>query len=215
MSNITERALSHSLRELLTEKPIDKITVAELTERCGISRMTFYYHFADIYDLADWTCRDITQSVLEGKKTYETWQEGYLAVFEELIRERPLVMNVYQHMDHDTLAGYLHTVTYHLVRDVVDEEAEASGLDVSSEDRKAIADFYKYGLVGLVMEWVNQGMEADPQTIVDECSTTIDGAILLALKNYAEKDSARVARRPDASERPDAGTPSERRRANQ
>jgi probable dihydroxyacetone kinase regulator len=188
MSNVTEKALSNSLRELLTEKPIDKITVGELTERCGISRMTFYYHFADIYDLADWTCRDITQSILEGKKTYETWQEGYLAVFKELIRERNLAMNVYQHMDHDTLAGYLHTVTYHLVRDVVDEEAAASGLNVSPEDRGAIADFYQYGLVGLVMEWVREGMESDPQAIVDECSTTIEGAILLALQNYAKKN---------------------------
>ncbi len=34
---------------MLTEKPLDKITVTDLTEHCGVNRMTFY-HFKDIYD---------------------------------------------------------------------------------------------------------------------------------------------------------------------
>ena len=45
MSQMTKRALVHSLKELLTEKPLDKITVTDLTEHCGVNRMTFYYHF--------------------------------------------------------------------------------------------------------------------------------------------------------------------------
>ena len=51
MSQITKRALEQSLKNLLREKPLSKITVTDITEDCGISRMTFYYHFKDIYDL--------------------------------------------------------------------------------------------------------------------------------------------------------------------
>ncbi|MEA4921965.1 MAG: TetR/AcrR family transcriptional regulator [Eubacteriaceae bacterium] len=29
------------------------MTVKELTKECGVSRNTFYYHFADIYDLLE------------------------------------------------------------------------------------------------------------------------------------------------------------------
>ena len=49
--NTTKIALEASLKELLKKKPFDKITIADLTEDCGISRMAFYYHFKDIYDL--------------------------------------------------------------------------------------------------------------------------------------------------------------------
>ena len=42
-------------KELLT-KSLDKITINELAEDCGISRMAFYYHFKDIYDLVEWVC---------------------------------------------------------------------------------------------------------------------------------------------------------------
>ena len=56
MSQMTKRALVASLKDLLAEKPLDKITVTDLTEHCGVNRMTFYYHFKDIYDLVEWAC---------------------------------------------------------------------------------------------------------------------------------------------------------------
>ena len=51
MSQTTKRALEASLKNLLLQKPLDKITINDIAEDCGISRMTFYYHFRDIYDL--------------------------------------------------------------------------------------------------------------------------------------------------------------------
>lgn len=50
----TKQALATALKELMTQKPIDKITIHELTERCGIRRQNFYYHFEDVYDLLRW-----------------------------------------------------------------------------------------------------------------------------------------------------------------
>ena len=34
---------------------VDKITVKDLVEECGISRQTFYYHFQDITDVIAWS----------------------------------------------------------------------------------------------------------------------------------------------------------------
>ena len=45
MTNATKLALEESLKRLLLKKPLDKITINDLTTDCGISRMTFYYHF--------------------------------------------------------------------------------------------------------------------------------------------------------------------------
>ena len=57
MSQVTKRALEASLKNLLLKKPLSKITINDITEDCGINRMTFYYHFKDIYDLVEWSCR--------------------------------------------------------------------------------------------------------------------------------------------------------------
>lgn len=68
MANTTKIALEASLKELLRTKPIDRITINDLTEHCGISRMTFYYHFKDIYDLVEWVCVEDGKRALQGKR---------------------------------------------------------------------------------------------------------------------------------------------------
>ncbi|MGN0628897.1 MAG: TetR/AcrR family transcriptional regulator C-terminal domain-containing protein [Oscillospiraceae bacterium] len=53
-SNITKRALAEALRELMEEKNFSKISVADICEKCGMNRKSFYYHFRDKYDLVNW-----------------------------------------------------------------------------------------------------------------------------------------------------------------
>ena len=70
MSQVTKRALEASLKNLLLQKPLSKITISDITEDCGINRMTFYYHFKDIYDLVEWSCQEDASKALAGNKTY-------------------------------------------------------------------------------------------------------------------------------------------------
>lgn len=70
MPNTTKYVLETSLKKLLLSKPIDKITINDLTSDCGISRMAFYYHFKDIYDLIEWVCVEDGKKALQDKKTY-------------------------------------------------------------------------------------------------------------------------------------------------
>ena len=81
MTNATTLALEESLKHLLLKKPLDKITINDLTTDCGISRMTFYYHFKDIYDLVEWCCLEDARIDHQGKKTSYTWHEGLLQIF--------------------------------------------------------------------------------------------------------------------------------------
>lgn len=68
MSNITKHALAESLKKLLLKKPLNKITINDLTTDCGISRMAFYYHFKDIYDLVEWACLEESRKALQEKR---------------------------------------------------------------------------------------------------------------------------------------------------
>ena len=82
MAQTTKRALEASLKKLLLKKPLNKITINDITEDCGVNRMTFYYHFKDIYDLVEWACLEDARRALDEKKTYDTWQQGLLQIFE-------------------------------------------------------------------------------------------------------------------------------------
>ena len=49
---------------------MDKITINDLTTDCGISRMAFYYHFKDIYDLVEWVCVEDGKSELKSYRDF-------------------------------------------------------------------------------------------------------------------------------------------------
>ena len=63
MSQVTKRALVASLKNQLLKKPLDKVTISDITDDCGISRMTFYYHFKDIYDLIEWAFEEEASAI--------------------------------------------------------------------------------------------------------------------------------------------------------
>mgnify|MGYP003183298716 CR=1 FL=1 len=73
VAQTTKRALEASLKKLLLKKPLNKITINDITEDCGVNRMTFYYHFKDIYDLVDWILVEDAAEALEGRQNFETW----------------------------------------------------------------------------------------------------------------------------------------------
>ena len=182
MSQMTKRALEASLKELLRHKPLDKITVSDLTDHCGVNRMTFYYHFKDIYDLIEWCCVEDAKKALEGKKTYDTWQQGFLQIFEAVLDNKPFILNVYHSVSREQVELYLYKLTYDLLIGVVEEKS--AGMNVRDEDKKFIADFYKYAFVGLMLDWVKHDMKGDPHEIIEELSIVMHGNVTSALERF-------------------------------
>lgn len=187
MSQITKRALEESLKHLLLQKPLNKITINDIAEDCGINRMTFYYHFKDIYDLIEWSCLEDAQKALAGKKTYDTWQEGFLHIFEAVKENKPFVMNVYRSVSREQIENYLFSLTYDLLLGVVNEQAE--GMSVRDEDKAFIANVYKYTFVGLMLEWIKGDMKADPKRIIDRLTLVIHGSVRNALERLRADSS--------------------------
>lgn len=183
MSNTTKLALEASLKKLLLHKKIDKITISDLTTDCGISRMSFYYHFKDIYDLVEWICMEDGKRALQDKKTYDTWQEGLQHVFEAVLENKPFILNVYSAISKEKIESWLYKLTYELIAGVVEEKSE--GLDLVEEDKNFIAEFYKYAFVGIMLDWIDRGMKDDYQEIVRKMSITMHGNVTNSIHNFS------------------------------
>mgnify|MGYP000778979737 CR=1 FL=1 len=185
MTNTTKLALEAALKKELLTKSLDKITINELAEDCGISRMAFYYHFKDIYDLVEWVCVEDGTKALQGKKTYENWQEGFCQIFEAVQENKPFIMNVYRCVDRQKIESYLNKLTYQLIADVVEEKC--TGMQVAEEHKEFIAGFYKYGFVGVMLDWIKDGMQEDYSTIVKKMSLTLHGNISNSIGNFLDE----------------------------
>ncbi|MDB8755182.1 MAG: TetR/AcrR family transcriptional regulator [Ruminococcus sp.] len=185
MNNITKNALEESLKKFLLQKPLDKITISDLTTDCGISRMAFYYHFKDIYDLVEWSCIEDASRALQGKKTYDTWQEGLQQIFEAVLENKPFILNVYRSVKREQVENYLYSLTYQLIEGVVEEQSK--NLMVTEEQKKFIADFYKYSFVGVMLDWIKRGMKEAPEEIANMVCVTMHGNVGNSLRNMEKE----------------------------
>ena len=182
MSQVTKRALEQSLKNLLLKKPLTKITINDITDDCGINRMTFYYHFKDIYDLVEWSCLEDAKRALDEKKTFETWQQGLLQIFEAVEENKPFILNVYHCVHREQVEKYLQPLVDQLLLDVINEEV--GDMTVRDEDKQFIAQIYSYIFIGLMLDWIKDNMRTDPQTIVNRLTKLIKGSMSEALSRF-------------------------------
>lgn len=179
----TKQSMEESLKKALLQKPLHKVTISDITDDCEISRMTFYYHFKDIYELVEWSCVEDGKQLLAGKKSEDTWQQGFYSVFQYIQENQQFIRNVYRSIGQERVEEYLGPIVRQLVLDVIDELAE--GLDVAEADRRFIADCYRYAFIGVVLDWFRSDMKEDPSEIVERSYRLIHGSIDRALKEFA------------------------------
>lgn len=72
-SNHTKRLLAGSLKSLMQEQPFEKISVAEISQRCGMNRKSFYYHFQDKYALVNWIFDTEFSAMLREREPADQW----------------------------------------------------------------------------------------------------------------------------------------------
>ena len=182
MSQTTKRALEASLKRLLLQKPLNKITINDITEDCGVNRMTFYYHFKDIYDLVDWILAEDAAKALENKRNFETWTDAFLDILRQLQENKALVMNVYRSISREQVEQYLYKQLDPMLRDFI--ERKAAEISVQDADKQFIVDFYKYALVGMVLEWIRKDMKEDPVRMTDRLNVLLYGDFERALRRF-------------------------------
>jgi probable dihydroxyacetone kinase regulator len=185
MSQITKTALAASLKKISETTPIDRITVTQIVDDCGVNRQTFYYHFNDIYNLVAWIYQKDTMETIGEKKTYDTWQNGFMNVFNYVLANRSFVLRTYYSSCRQHLLDFLYKEVYGLLIGVVNECAEK--FSVREDDKTFIANFYKYAFVGIVFEWIENDMYQKPEIIVGQISTLVEGDIFKALERFGRK----------------------------
>ena len=176
MSSLTtKKAIAYTFKDLLKEKPFNKITVNDIANKCDINRQTFYYHFQDIRDLIEWICIDEVDNLLDKKEEYEKWEDKFLLIFNIMKEEEVFVKNIYHSVSVEVLRSNLYRLVYPIIYSEIVEKSR--GKNLREEDKKFITDFYKYAFVSIVLDWIDKGMYEDTNLIVSKVSNLITGTI--------------------------------------
>ncbi|WP_433443435.1 TetR/AcrR family transcriptional regulator [Nonomuraea sp. CA-141351] len=61
----TQAALQRTLIDLVQDRDLSRISVADVAERAGVSRSTFYDHYRDVHELAEAACTTMIDDLIE------------------------------------------------------------------------------------------------------------------------------------------------------
>ena len=105
ITEATRKKFTDKFCELYEKKPIDRITVREITESLRYNRSTFYEYFTDIYDLRDQLNDELTDHLVSiMKKALKSDLKGdeFFIVFRELINTQDHYARVLLFNKHDS-----------------------------------------------------------------------------------------------------------------
>ncbi len=182
MSVLTKKALVSAFGAVLARKSLGKMTVSDITDECGLSRMTFYYHFKDVYDLIEWALEDRLERLLSDSAA-EAWKKNYLKVFEFALEHRAVVLKLLPDMEQKYIRKYLRGLAFKMSMDVIEEKAE--GRQVEDEDKRFMANVYSFALVETLLEWAYSGMKEAPELMVRRVGAMFDGNAATSFENLA------------------------------
>ena len=175
MSKLAKKALLQAFGELIEEKPFNKITITDITARCGLNRMTFYYHFDNIYELMIWGLEMQMNEASKDCVNYENWKTGYLRIFYFALERKKYIKKIFQTIEQEHLEHYLNKIAERMVLSVIEDKM--SGIDINEDDKLFTAQICAYLLVGILVSWVSRGMKETPEIMIKRTGRLLDGMI--------------------------------------
>ncbi|WP_163193413.1 TetR/AcrR family transcriptional regulator [Clostridium thermarum] len=188
MKQNAKAAIIDSFKELISKKAIDKITVKALCEHCGVNRQSFYNHFTYIMDVFKFIFHQELSKEIAQNRTFETWAGGFLATMNYLKRNSKMMLHVYYSSYWQEAKTYIVHLSGRLMEGVVDECVEKMQVNLKDKDRSFIVNFYVHVFNGLMIDWVDSGMEEEPEIILKRLLVMITGSIPRSVEAFVKED---------------------------
>ena len=153
-SETTCQAISGALKQLMTQKPLERITVAEIMDTCGMRRQHFYYYFTDIYDLLRWTFEKEALELLQQQQGVSPWQNGFLHLFQYINQNRAVCLCALDSLGKESLKQLLEADVSSIVDRAVRQTAVENGLPAHSPEVEVVICLVTIMMAGAVESWL-------------------------------------------------------------
>ena len=170
-SAATRRAISEALKALMLQKPLDKITIGEIMDACGMRRQHFYYYFTDIYDLLRWTFEEEALQLRREQSGDLPWQEGLLQLFHYIADHRAICLSALDSLGREYLKQLFETDISGIVRRTVDLLARENGFPENAAMEDTAVRFLTLALAGVMESWLRGELTQTPEELIGIFST--------------------------------------------
>lgn len=166
-SEYTKQILTDSLKKLMRQKPLDKISIREITENAGMNRQTFYYHFSDIYNQLQWMFEQEVMDLFSQYKGEEVWREGLLHVFNYFRNNKEICFCALKSVGREYLFQYFHGRVHDIVASTVENLCGEREQELDQDYKEMLIEYYTVSFGSVVEHWVYGMINKSPEELVE------------------------------------------------
>lgn len=182
--NRTKATITDALVHLLEEKPYNKITVKDISDYCHINRNTFYYYFHDIPEALENIMKKDADFFIANYSKFGEPIDCLLPIVEYCLKHKKMILHIYRSVQCEIFLSYLKRVVLYATSQYVN--TVTAELPISSIDKKLFIQSYKCVLVGVTLDWLDEGMNYDLIGSLVRIGNLFSGSVRQAILKSAE-----------------------------
>ena len=161
----TRKALADALSELLTQKQLHKITVAEICEKADLNRGTLYRHYLDVYDLYDKIEKETIVSF--GLLMLELEEQPADVFFKKIISYISENRSIFGMVFSPNTTGQLRGKLSGIIKGVfIQKQIEKGENTLSETELEYMCSYRAQGCIGVIADWVTGGFREPEEQMI-------------------------------------------------
>lgn len=169
----TKLLLGDTIERLLEKKPLDELTVKEIIDTAGVSKQTFYRHFKDKYDLANWRFVWIEHQVMSEITLDMDFVQSRIKILSALKKKKKFIKALFMSSDANSFREFSIS---HLKNDYY-AVLKANGYDMSDREMIFAVDTWVCGESERFRLWILEGCDTPIETIAKSFDTLMPQCI--------------------------------------
>lgn len=162
-----DRLLADSFKELSATRPLEKITIKEITDKAGVIRPTFYNHFQDKYELIEWIfVKDLLEPmkplIQAGMNT-----EAMVLLFTNIEKEKAFYAKALKMEGPVTFHSIAMKCVTEALTTILGEMATGKEPTHKWLTTKVVATYFAQSMCFAAEEWVTLGMDISPREMAE------------------------------------------------
>ena len=181
----TKNALSDALIAMLSDgMPLNKIPIHKITDACHVDRQTFYYHFKNIYELAEYACKNEATKLFDvdhKSQQLETlpWVNRLEVVMERIEGDPALRDSIIPGLNEAALRKRFTA----LIMDALDHDLKPKLIEVgfSEDEAHSSTELLSFTLYAILISWIIHDIERPAASVIAELKVMVDDYVHGAL----------------------------------
>ncbi len=177
----TKKTLANTLKKLMQEKALSKITVSEIVNECGVNRKTFYYHFEDVYSLLIWMLEEEAVEVVKKFDFLVDCEDAIMFIMNYVDTNRHILNCALDSLGREGLKKFLYADFIGILKATIDNAQKELKITAKEEYKQFLCAFYSEALVGTLIEWFRAPSKINKEKMLHYLTTILRTTLPQAL----------------------------------